>query len=271
MMAATVHSVGQQVRDWRRRRRVSQMDLALDAGISTRHLSFVETGRSKPSRDMVLRLAIQLDVPLRERNTMLLAAGFAPAHGDRSLHDRDLAAARATITNLLSLHEPNPALVIDRHWTMLDANRAVAPLLEGVDPALLVAPVNVLRLSLSPGGLASRILNFGEWRAHLLHRLKRQVHATADPILASLAQELSALPFPSSVQASGSELQVGAIAVPMLLATAHGTISLISTTTTFGTPLDALLSEIALETFFPADAASASVLRFMQSSASSRT
>ena len=189
-MQPAIRPLGDQIREWRRRRRLSQMDLALDAEISTRHLSFIETGRTRPSREMVLRLADQLALPLRERNTMLLAAGFAPLYAQRALDDPALAAARRAIDLVLKGHEPWPALAVDRHWHLVAANAAVAPLLAGCAPHLLAGPVNVLRLSLHPEGLAPRILNLAEWRAHLLERRRRQAMTTGDQGLEALVVEL---------------------------------------------------------------------------------
>src|SRR5262245_11204815 len=187
-------SVGALVRTWRQQRGLSQLDLAVEAEISQKHLSFIESGRSNPSRDMVLVLAEHLDVPLRERNAMLLAAGFAPLFRDRPLSDPALAGALATVERLLKAHEPFPALTVDRHWTMVGANAAVVPLLAGVDPALIKPPVNVLRVSLHPRGLAPLIVNLAEWRTHLLERLRRQIRLTRDPALETLLGELTAYP-----------------------------------------------------------------------------
>lgn len=262
--AMATRPVGILVREWRERRRLSQLALALDAGVSTRHLSFLETGKARPSREMVERLAERLDVPLRERNTLLLAAGFAPAYPEHRLDDPALGPARRAVDRVLAGHEPYPALAIDRHWTLLAANRAVAPLLAGVAPDLLRPPVNVLRLSLHPEGLAPRIANLGQWRAHLLERLRRQVEATADAVLAALAAELAAYPAPA-VPAPGSGTGSGSdfagIAVPLVLRTGGGTLAFLSTTTVFGTPVEVTLAELAIEAFFPADAATAAALR----------
>jgi transcriptional regulator with XRE-family HTH domain len=249
---------GTQLRQWRQRRRLSQLDLSVDADVSTRHLSFVETGRAMPSREMVLRLADRLDVPLRERNRLLTAAGFAPMFVQRSLDDPALKAAREAIELILTGHEPYPALAIDRHWTLVSYNRAVLPLLEGVAPELLKPPLNVLRLSLHPGGLAPRILNLGQWRAHLLARLRQQVAASGDPVLAALADELRAYAAPLE---GHTDLAEAAVVVPLVLATQNGNLSFISTTTVFGTPVDITLSELALETFFPADTHTAIALQ----------
>ena len=251
--------VGTQLRAWRQRRHLSQLDLSVDAEVSTRHLSFVETGRAMPSREMVLRLADRLEVPLRERNRLLTAAGFAPMFAERPLDDPALKAARDAVELVLRGHEPYPALAIDRHWNLVSYNRAVPALLEGVAAELLQPPLNVLRLSLHPGGLAPRIVNLGQWRAHLLARLRQQVAVSADATLAALADELRAYPAPTEAQADA--MIEAAVVVPLVLATPAGTLSFISTTTVFGTPVEITLSELALETFFPADAATAAMLR----------
>ncbi len=251
-MATAIRSFGEHLRDWRARRRVSQLDLALDADISARHLSFLETGRSRPSRDMVLRLAERLDTPLRERNVLLLAAGFAPVFGERPLDDPALAGALAAVREWLEAHEPYPALAVDRHWTLIAANATVGVLLEGVDPALLQPPVNVLRLSLHPQGLLPRIVNAAEWRDHLLGRLRHQAAVAGDPTLHALADELAALPGgpPRSARQEANE-----VLVPLVLRHGDATLSFISTTTVFGTPQDVTLSELMLETLLPADPA----------------
>ncbi|MCG6204557.1 helix-turn-helix domain-containing protein [Rhodopseudomonas sp. HC1] len=251
--------IGDYLRQWRQRRRLSQLDLALDAEISARHLSFVETGRAAPSRDMVMRLAERLDVPLRERNVLLVAAGFAPAFPLRTLDDPALAAARGAVEQVLKAHEPNPALAVDRHWNLVAANRMVMPLLDGVAPSLLTPPLNVLRLSFHPDGLAARTANLGEWCAHLLERLHRQCEVSADPKLLELYHELKTYPVP----ARAAPVAADAVAVPFRLRHESGTLSFISTTMVFGTPVDVTLSEIAIETFFPADEATAAVLRGM--------
>ena len=186
--------IGDKLRAWRQRRRLSQLDLALDAEISQRHLSFVESGRAAPSRDMVLRLAATLEVPLRERNALLLAAGYAPLYPEQPLDAPAMAAARDAVERILRAHMPHPALAVDRHWRMVAANEAVAALMAGVaEPALLAPPVNVMRLSLHPRGLAPRIANLPQWRAHLLERLRRQVAASGDRVLAALLEEVRAL------------------------------------------------------------------------------
>jgi len=241
---------GPALRQWRQRRRLSQLDLALEADISARHLSFLETGRARPSRDMVLRLGDCLSVPMRERNALLTLAGFAAVHGRRSLDAPDMAAARAAIERLLKAHEPFPALAIDRGWTMVMANASVGPLLEGVAAHLLEGPVNVLRLSLHPEGLAPRIRNLPEWRAHVLERLRGQFAASADPAILALLDELWGYGGKSGPRAT---VPGEAIVTPLILDGPAGPLSFISTTTVFGTPLDVTLSEIAIEAFFPAD------------------
>jgi len=250
---------GTLLRDWRFRRRLSQLELACEVGISTRHLSFLETGRSQPSREMVLRLAEWLGVPLRERNTILLAAGYAPVYSVKPLSDAALSAARKAVDCVLTGHEPFPALAVDRHWNLITANRAVSPLLAGAAPELIAPPMNVLRLSLHPKGLAPRILNLSEWREHLLERLRHQLQATADPVLSELLQELCAYPV-NSPQRTGHTNMNSLMVIPLQLATERGALNLFSTTTVFGTPLDVTLSEIAIESFFPADEETASAL-----------
>src|SRR5215467_16251956 len=194
--AKPVH-IGEHLREWRQRRHRSQLDLAVDAEISARHLSFVETGRAAPSREMVLKLAERLDVPLRERNVLLVAAGFAPASPQRSLDDPALKAAREAINLVLRAHEPNPALAYDRHWNLVSANRMVAPLLEGIPERLLGQPLNVLRLAFHPEALAPRTVNLAQWCGHLLERLHRQCEATADHELIKLYNDLKAYPIPA--------------------------------------------------------------------------
>ena len=252
-------AVGGLLRDWRRRRRVSQLDLALEAQISTRHLSFVETGRAKPSAEMVLRLAEQLDVPLRERNELLLAAGYAPAYGSRDLDEPVMDSVRDALERLLAGHEPYPALAVDRHWGMVAANRAVALLTAGVAADLLEPPVNVLRLALHPAGLAPRIANFPQWRAHLLERLGRQAVRSGDPALAALHDELAA--YPAGGAAPASDPDAAEIAVPLRVRHGEHELTFISTVTTFGTAVDITVSELSIESFFPADATTAALLR----------
>jgi transcriptional regulator with XRE-family HTH domain len=256
----TARPVGDFLREWRQRRRLSQLDLALEADISTRHLSFMETGRALPSREMVLRLAERLDMPLRERNAMLVAAGYAPMFPERRLEDPALQAARKAMELVLAGHEPYPALAIDRHWNLVASNRAVPPLLAGVEPALLAPPVNVLRLSLHPQGVAPRIANYHEWRAHLLARLRHQIAVSGDAVLVALLGELSAYPAPANAVPHAGGTDQADVIVPFRLQTEAGLLSFISTTTVFGTPVDVTLSELALESFFPADTQTAQAL-----------
>jgi len=251
--------VGTLLRDWRRHRRMSQLDLALEAGVSARHLSFIETGRARPSAEMVQQLAEHLGVPLRERNTLLLAAGFAPAYGQRALEEPEMGPVRDAIARLLRAHEPYPAVVVDRHWGIVEANAGLSLLVEGVAPHLLEPPVNALRASLHPEGMAPRIRNLGEWRAHLLDRLGRQAVVSGDPALFALHAELAA--YPGGEPGHVPELEAGGIAVPLRLAAGAEELAFISTATTFGTATDVTVSELAIESFFPADEATARTLQ----------
>ncbi|MFN8663389.1 MAG: helix-turn-helix transcriptional regulator [Thermomicrobiales bacterium] len=259
MSTTATRPVGDLLREWRQHRRLSQLELALEAEVSARHISFLETGRSLPSREMVLRLAEQLEVPLRERNAMLLAAGFAPYYPERSLDDPALRQAREAVRLVLAGHEPYPALAVDRHWNLIAANQAVAPFFAGVAPVLTQPPINVLRATFHPDGLAPRIANFTQWRTHTLGRVERQVQRTADAGLVELLSELRSYPVPASVDdddlAPGPE--VPGMVVPLRLHTDLGVLSFLYTTTLFGTPQDVTLAEIGIEAFFPADAATA--------------
>ncbi len=265
--AQAPQSVGELLRAWRQRRRMSQLDLAMDAEISTRHLSFVETGRAQPSREMVLHLAERLEVPLRERNVLLTAAGYAPVFAERALDDPALTAARRAIDLVLQGHEPLPALAIDRHWTLVAANQAVLRLMsEGVAPALLAPPVNVLRVTLHPDGLAPRIVNLPAWRGHILARLRRQIDVSADAELAALMEELVAYPVrdthaDATMSRMVREAGGGEMVVPLRLQSAVGALTFFTTTMVFGTPVDITLAELAIESFFPADAVTGERLR----------
>lgn len=256
-MAFDIQPVGEQLRAWRRRRRRSQLDLALDAEISARHLSFVETGRARPSRSTVIRLAETLHVPPRAQNQLLLAAGFAPARPEYEFGDPALEPARAAVGLVLKAYEPFPALAVDRHWIMVAANAFVMPLVQGVAAHLLETPLNVLRLSLHPEGLASRIVNLAQWRSHILHRLQTQIDASGDQVLCALHDELRGYPGDSDT----GETCGNAIAVPLTLADPRGELSFLSTTTMFGTPIDITLTELAIEAFLPANEATAAHLR----------
>lgn len=263
---AMPRAFGDHLRHWRQHRRLSQQGLAMEADISTRHLSFVETGKAMPSREMVLRLAERLDIPLRERNALLVAAGYAPMYRERPFGDPALAPARKAVETILASHEPHPALAVDRHWNLLAHNRMVPPLLAGADPALLQGQVNVLRLSLHPRGLAPAIANLTQWREHLFERLRQQVHASGDGVLSALLEELRGYPVPEGCD-ERLEGDMLAVAMPFRFRTPAGVLNLISTTTVFGTPVDVTLQELALETFFPADEASATALRAMAAAA----
>ncbi|MGP3949460.1 helix-turn-helix domain-containing protein [Streptomyces sp. 7N604] len=258
--------IGVLLREWRQRRRFSQLDLALRAETSTRHLSCVETGRAQPSRAMVLRLAEHLDVPLRERNSLLLAAGYAPAYRESSLDGEDMLAVRSALDLLLAGHEPYPAVVVDRWWNVVTVNRAMSVLLDSTPPGLLEPgrqqPPNVMRLVLHPEGLGSRCINFAEVRAHALDRLLHQVNATGDAELRALYEEVSAYELPAGVEAAPEQgRRPPHVVVPLQLRTPHGDLSMFSTIATFGAPADVTLSELAIESFFPFDAFTERVLR----------
>lgn len=260
-------SFGEHLRHWRQRRRFSQMDLAHVAEVSTRHLSCVETGRASPSREMVLRLLERLEVPLRERNAWLVAAGFAPLYRARPLDDPDMASARTAVQRILDCHEPWPALAMDRHWNLVMHNRLVPLLMAGAAPELLQGPVNVLRLSLHPQGLAPRIANLAQWREHLFERLRQQIRATGDAVLAALLEELKGYPDTSGAAPVALPGEHPGVLMPFQFHTGHGVLQLVSTTTVFGSPVDITLQELALETFFPADDSSAELLRTIASQA----
>ena len=250
-------AVGSLLRDWRLRRHRSQLDLALDAGISARHLSFVETGRSNPSPDLLLRLADQLQMPLRDRNRLLLAAGYAPRYQQRELEAPEMKPVRDAIGHVLAGHEPYPALAVDRHWNLVASNAALGLLLEDVAPELLQPPVNCMRLALHAEGLAPRIRNLAQWRGHLLARLRREVALHGDPVVEALLQEVSAYPGPPvDTGADGA-----AIMVQLELDSSFGPLRLFGTVATFGTAVDITVAELSVEAFFPADAATAEALR----------
>lgn len=249
--------VGPLLRSWRERRRLSQLELALDAGVSARHLSFVETGRSRPSAAMVLHLADQLEVPLRERNSLLLAAGYAPAYQERPLKAPEMAPVREALQLVLDGHDPYPAAVVDRGWNLVASNRGLGVLVAGVAPELMEPPVNAMRVALHPGGMAPRIVNLAEWRAHLLDRLGRQVAASGDPALRDLLDELRGYPAP---EANG-EHTPNPIFVPLRLRTDHGELEFFGTVATFGTATDITVAELAIESFFPANERTAEAVR----------
>ena len=265
--------VGSLLREWRERRRVTQLELALNAGISARHLSFVETGRSQPGREMLLRVLEQLKVPFREQNRLLLAAGHAPAYPERSFDDPDLAPVRDALDLVLSGHEPYPAIAVDRAWNMVAANSAMLALTEAVeiDPALLEPPINVMRVGLHPRGLGPLFINLGDWHAHWLRQLERQLMATGDEQLAALIDEVAGYPVPEPDADAVSGLAAGEMLGPVRVRTPDGgELAFFGMFASFDTPFEVTTSELAVELLFPADRATAKALRDRESSASRR-
>ncbi|AKS36546.1 helix-turn-helix domain-containing protein [Mycolicibacterium goodii] len=249
-------SIGTLVREWRQRRRISQLDLAIEADVSPRHVSFIETGRAQPSRTMVLRLAEALEVPPREQNRLLLAAGLAPVYSERSLDDPEMAAVRDGLTRVLDAYHPYPCVAVDREWNLLRANAGAAVMLDGVAPHLLERP-NALRITLHPQGMAPRIRNLAEWRHHLISRLRREVAVSGSGALAALLAEVES--YPGGFE---STHDLGGVAVPLELLTARGEVlRFLSTVTTFGTALDLTAAELSVEAFLPADERTAAALR----------
>lgn len=244
--------LGSLLREWRRRRRLTQLDLAGDVATTTRHLSFVETGRARPSREMLLRLGAALQMPLRARNALLLAGGFAPTFPERPLDDPAMAGVRSAVDAVLAGHEPYPALAIDRRWNLVAANRAVTPLLETAAPELRRPPVNVLRLTLDPNGIAPRIVNLAEWRAHLCERVRRQLDAAPDAEVQRLLDELQAHSAPTPTR-DREGADASDVVVPLRLRCKYGELRFYSTTMVFGSPGEITISELAVESFFPAD------------------
>lgn len=261
--------VGEQLRTWRARRRVSQLDLSLQAGISARHLSFVETGRSKPSSGLILRLSEELDVPLRERNALLLAGGFAPAYPERGLEAPPLSAVTEAMRQVITAHMPNPALAVDGHWELIDANDAVFAMVAGTAPELMEPPINVLRVSLHPDGMAPSIVNLAQWRRHVLFRLRRQADRSGDPFLHELYEELRGYPGDGpgrggdgdGLDEPGRDSSAADVVLPMRIRLGGQDLSFLSTTTVFGSPLDVTVAELAIESFYPADASTAAAMR----------
>jgi transcriptional regulator with XRE-family HTH domain len=258
--AARTPPVGNLLREWRARRHLSQLDLATGSAVSARHLSFIETGRARPSREMVLHLAERLEIPLRERNRLLLAAGFAPVYGERPLESDELAPVREALERFLAAHEPYPALVVDRHWNLVLANSTVWLMTEGVSSELLEPPANALRATLHPDGMAPRIVNFEQWSAHLVHRVRREAELTGDPELELLLAELLGYPGVRDEPLAAETAAAAEIVLPLHLSHETGTLSFLSTITTFGTAADVTVSELSLEAFYPADAATAAAL-----------
>ena len=255
-VTAPARPVGQLLREWRERRRLSQLDLAIQAEISTRHLSFVETGRSRPTPEMIVKLTEHLDVPLRERNQLLLAGGYAPRYPERGLDAPELAGVREALRLVLSGHEPYPALVVNRWWELQDANSAVAVITTGCAPDLLAPPVNVLRLSLHPDGMAGRIVNLAQWRGHLLEQVRRRAEQTGDPRLRELHAEL--LAYPGGVDTT---LPATNVVLPLRLRHETGELSLFSIAATVETAADVTVEELVIESFYPADPETAARLR----------
>jgi transcriptional regulator with XRE-family HTH domain len=253
--------IGDLLREWRQRRRLSQLTLACDAEISTRHLSFLETGRSQPSREMILHLSERLAIPMRDRNILLVAAGYAPMFPERSLDDPALQSVRKAIDLVLESQKPFPAFALDRHWNIVASNGALPEVYVGVAAHLVRPPINALRLTLHPDGLAPRIANLSEWRAHSLARLRRQIDLTADPVLIELLRELSQYPAPGGKHHAAAPADEPAVAIPFCITTDRGLLSFFTTTTMFGSPVDITLSELAVECFYPADAATADIVR----------
>lgn len=249
---SSVLHAGGLLRKWRQHRHVSQFDLANDADIAPRHLGAMEAGRAQPEREVLLHLAEQLDMPLRQRNTLLQAAGFAPAFAEHSFADPTRGRVRLTVETMLAAHEPNPAFAADRHWTLIAANRALPYLLTGADPSLLLPPVNMARLLLHPAGLSARIVNIGQWRAQIVARLRRQFELTGDPVLMDLLDEVCDYP--------GGEAPIDA-GQPLLISTVDGDLAFILATTQFSTAIDITISEMSIETFFPANGRTTAVLR----------
>jgi transcriptional regulator with XRE-family HTH domain len=257
--ASTFLGFGDLLREWRRRRNLSQLELSLNSDVSARHLSFVETGRSKPSRDMVVRLAETLEVPLREQNTLLMAAGYAPLYAERTLESDDMEPVRSALDRFLRAHEPYPALVTDRHHNLLASNDALATVTSGCAPQLLEAPANAIRVALHPEGMAPRTLNLAEWSAHLLARLRREALLSGDPALEELHAEMAAYPGVET-ELRAEERSAADIVVPLRLADGEDELAFFSTICTFGTPLDVTLSELSIEAFYPVNAKTATRL-----------
>src|SRR5262245_53283793 len=253
-------SAGALLREWRQRRNLSQLELAMRSAVSARHLSFVETGRARPSREMVLHLAERLDVPLRERNRLLLAAGFAPVFGERSLEEREMGPVREALQRFLSAHEPYPALVVDRHWNVVAANRGVAFVNRGVAPELRAPPANALRIALHPEGLATRIANLDAWLGYLLGRLRREIEATRDPELEALYRELAAYPGVTTEFDPADPPDPNDVLLMQEFSVDDRQLALFCMLTTFGTPRDLTLAELTIVAFYPADAETAEAL-----------
>lgn len=263
-MTALTEGIGPLLRGWREQRRLSQLELALRAGSSARHISFIETGRSRPSEEMVLRLAEHLDVPVRERNSLLLAAGYAPRYPETPLDDPAMGALREGLERLIQGYEPYPAVILDATYTVHAANRGIAMLLDGIPEHLLAPPLNAMRLTLHPEGLAPKIRNLREWRGHLLHQMERQIALRRSETLHALYEEVAGYPFPESPSSEGAAEPpepVPLIALPMQIEHDGRVLSFISSISTFNTPMDVTVAELAVETFLPADPATVKYLQ----------
>jgi transcriptional regulator with XRE-family HTH domain len=257
--------VGHLLRDWRQRRRLSQLELASESGVSTRHVSFVETGRSKPSRELVLHLAEHLEVPLRERNALLLAAGYAPAFPAADITGPELAPVRSALEQLIERHEPSPAVVVDRHWNLIFGNAAIGVFLELIDPSLLTPPANTIRATLHPQGLASHLLNFDQYATHLVQRLRRQLLVTGDAGTRALLEEVSS--YPGVPDATAHALGVDDLVLPLRMRSRHGELAFFTTIATLGTATDVTLEELSIELFYPLDDHTRDVLAGLADSA----
>jgi transcriptional regulator with XRE-family HTH domain len=260
MATAVSPQAGELLRQWRQRRSLSQLELALRSAVSGRHLSFIETGRARASREMLLHLAQRLDIPLRDRNRLLLAGGYAPVYEEHALDETQMAPVREALDRFLQAHEPYPAIIVDRHWNLVAGNRGVALLTEGVAPELLEPPANALRITLHPEGMAPRIRNFAEWSRDLMHQLGRLVEVTGDETLRALYDELASYPRVEREQGPSAEDLPRGVLLPLELEHGGEVLSLFSTVTTFGTPRDITLAELAIEAFYPADDATAAAL-----------
>ncbi|WP_406385182.1 helix-turn-helix domain-containing protein [Streptomyces sp. NBC_01618] len=280
--------VGPLLRSWREQRRISQLELALRADSSARHISFVETGRSRPSEDMILRLAEHLDIPVRERNALLVVAGYAPRYAQTALDDPAFGALREGMERLLHAYDPYPALVVDGRYNVVAANRGITMLLEGVAGHLLAPPLNAMRLTLHPEGLAPRIRNLREWRADLLAQMERQIALARSAELRELYEEVSGYPAPGgsdraddagpagdgdgngngngngAIERSGPALPLP-FALPLHIEHGGRVLSFVASIATFNTPMDVTVAELAIETFLPADRATADHLRSLTS------
>ncbi|MGI5446322.1 helix-turn-helix domain-containing protein [Streptomyces sp. CA-243310] len=257
----TTVSVGAMLRTWRERRGISQLELAGRADSSSRHISFVETGRSRPSEEMVLRLAEHLNVPVRERNALLLAAGYAPRYPHTPLDDPSMEVLRDSLERLLAGYEPYPALVVDATYQVIAANRGIALLLDGVPEHLLAPPLNAMRLTLHPQGLAARILNLREWRGHLLEQMERQIALSRSEPLRALYEEVAAYPVAERADHGEPQQAVANIALPLRIEHDGHVLSFVSSISTFNTPMDVTVAELAIETLLPADPATVKYLR----------